>query len=160
MGPVARLLTAVSLMLVGPALVTGCGTAPESATPPGISESPSTHRAQHQPNRHTGDCISPFAFDGRQYSLAMGSNVKEVDPGEPLGEGTYATCEDADSGTDGEQMAPRPVYAFPGVPPEQAILLTNSQGAGSVLIADAKPANGWDHDLEDWITQHGILDAG
>lgn len=46
---------------------------------------------------------------------------------------------------------PRPVYGFPTVPPDQAIVLVNADGYAFVLLAADKPEGGWDPELRAWM---------
>jgi hypothetical protein len=93
---------------------------------------------------------SPFIFEGREYLLAMGSDVRSVEPGGHLGEGAYESCAQYSGGSTGPLVKPRAVYRLPGAPSEQAIVLTNADGQGTVLLAAERPDNGWDRDLRRW----------
>jgi hypothetical protein len=96
------------------------------------------------------DCVSPFIFEGREYLLAMGSDVPSVEPGGHLGKGAYESCAQYSGGSTRPLAEPRSVYRLPGAPSEQAIVLTNADGQGTVLLAAERPDNGWDRDLRRW----------
>lgn len=105
------------------------------------------------------DCESPFHFRDQEYRLGPQSpDVKLVKPGDRLGEGANESCNQYGPGDhtpgDGSDRVtqPRPVYAFPAVPAEQAIILTTPDGRhASVLLAAEKPEGGWDPDLRRWL---------
>ena len=44
-----------------------------------------------------------------------------------------------------------PVFAFPGAPPKQAIVLTNTAGDGFAYIVTARPTEGWDAGLTGYL---------
>jgi hypothetical protein len=105
--------------------------------------------------RVSPDCVSPFHFDGREYRIGPGPpDVDRVRPGARLGEGASESCDQywpgVRSGGD-ELTGPRPVFRFPRVPPEQAIVLRRVDGPAAVLLAWEKPAGGWDPDLRAWL---------
>ena len=105
------------------------------------------------------DCVSPFHFGEQEYRLGPGPpDVKRVKPGVRLGEGASESCDQYAPGErtprDGSDRLtePRPVYAFPAVPTEQAIILVSGDGRhASVLLAAEKPEGGWDAELRRWL---------
>lgn len=106
------------------------------------------------------DCVSPFHFRDQEYRLgAQPPDEERVKPGDRLGEGANESCDQyaPGAGTPGDGSdrltQPRLVYAFPAVPPEQAIIFTNPDGRhASVLLAAEKPEGGWDPDLRRWLS--------
>ena len=106
------------------------------------------------------DCVSPFHFRDQEYRLGpQPPEVKRVKPGERLGEGAHESCDqyapgDRTPGDGSDRLTdPRPVYAFPAVPSEQAIILRTPDGRHDwVLLADEKPEGGWDPDLRRWLS--------
>lgn len=107
------------------------------------------------------DCESPFHFQDQEYLLAPGPPHDEpVKPGARLGEGASESCAqygpgDHTPGDGSDRLTePRPVYAFPTVPPEQAIVLMSADDHASVLLAVEKPEDGWDPDLRAWLDEN------
>jgi hypothetical protein len=101
--------------------------------------------------------VSPFHFRDQEYLLGPGPpDVQRVKPGVRLGEGAYESCAQYAPGArppgDGSDRLtePRPVYAFPTVPQDQAIILLIADGYAAVLLAADKPEDGWDPDLRAW----------
>ena len=96
-----------------------------------------------------GDCVSLFDFEGSAYFMAPTQVVESVPVGKEVGTGTMGPC----AGDDPSCVTPddRQVYAFPGVPREQAIVLTNAAGDGFAFIVTTKPAGGWDAGLADYM---------
>ena len=107
--------------------------------------------------RVSPDCVSPFHFDGREYRIGPGPpDVARVRPGVRLGEGASESCDQYGPGvrSGGDELTePVPVFRFPRVPPEQAIVLRRVGGPAAVLLAREKPAGGWDPDLEVWLDE-------
>ena len=104
------------------------------------------------------DCVSPFHFRGQEYVLGPGPpDVEPVKPGVPLGDGASESCDQYAPGEhrpgDGSDRLtePRPVYAFPMVPIEQAVVLVNTDGHVSILLAADRPKDGWDPQLRSWL---------
>lgn len=105
------------------------------------------------------DCVSSFHFRDQEYRLGpQPPDVKRVKPGKRLGQGADESCDqyapgDRTPGDGSDRLTdPRPVYDFPGVPPEQAIISGTSDGRHhGVLLADTKPVGGWDPDLRRWL---------
>ena len=105
------------------------------------------------------DCVSPFHFRDQEYRFGpQPPDAERVKPGDRLGEGASESCDQYGPGDhtpgDGSDrlMQPRPVYAFPAVPAEQAIILTTPDGRhASVLLAAEKSEGGWDPDLRRWL---------
>ena len=91
----------------------------------------------------SGDCVAPIAFSSQTYSMLMGHEVTEVAPGDLLGTGQFAPCDDGA----GLSADSREVYSLPSVPPEQAIVLLGSGDLGTVLLSTESPVAGWDADL-------------
>ena len=110
--------------------------------------------------RSGGDCVSPFDLRDQKYRFGpQPPDVTRVEPGDQLGEGAYESCDQYGLGnhTPGEGSdrltLPRPVYAFPEVPAEQAVILTTPDGRhASVLLAAEQPEGGWDPDLRRWLS--------
>lgn len=108
--------------------------------------------------RWSPDCVSPFHFRDREYLLGPEPpDVERVKPGNRIGEGANESCDQYAPGVrtsgDGSDrlIDPRPVYAFPSVPAEQALVLVNADGQSFVLLATEKPAGGWDPVLRRWL---------
>ena len=105
--------------------------------------------------RWSPDCVSPFHFDGREYLVGPSPpDVERMTAGARLGEGASESCGQYGPGvhSGGDELTdPRPVYAFPDVPPEQAIVLLRPDGPPAVLLAADKPDGGWDPDLRAWL---------
>jgi hypothetical protein len=100
------------------------------------------------------DCVSLFNFDGRQYFAAPTQIVESVSVGKLVGTGTDDPCNDGDP-TCFEPTETR-VFAFPGVPSKQAVVLTDASGHGFAYIVTTKPPKGWDTDLADWMERAGV----
>lgn len=108
------------------------------------------------------DCVSPFHFDDREYRLGpQPPDVDRVKPGALLGEGANESCDqyapgDRSPGDGSDRLTePRPVYAYPEVPAEQAVLLVTPDGRHvTVLLASVRPEGGWDPDLKRWLRDH------
>ena len=105
------------------------------------------------------DCVSPFHFRDQEYRLGpQPPDVKPVEPGARLGKGSNESCDqyapgDHTPGDGSDRLSgSRPVYAFPSVPIEQAVILVTPDGRhASVLLATQKPEGGWDPDLRRWL---------
>lgn len=140
-----RIATLLLSSLVLSVVATGC------ASPAGDRGEP---EAQQNGPSQLVDCVSPFHFEGREYLLAPGPGVKSGQVGERLGEGSHESCDQYGPGGEGDASLgePRAAHAFPGVPAEQAIVLTGTNGSGPVLLALDRPEGGWDDDLADWTT--------
>lgn len=96
-----------------------------------------------------GSCISLFNFDGRKYFAAPTQIVESVQVGKEVGTGTMDPCYDADPAC--FEPTKTKVFAFPGVPPKQAVVLTSDAGDGFAYIVTTKPPEGWDADLADYL---------
>ena len=101
-----------------------------------------------------GDCVSLFDFKGRKYFMAPTQVVESVRVGKEVGTGTMDPC----PGDDPACVEPtdRQVFAFPGVPPTQAIVLANAAGDGFAYIVTTKPREGWDTGLADYMKRAGV----
>lgn len=101
-----------------------------------------------------GDCVSLFDFKDRKYFMAPTQVVESVRVGREVGTGSVDPC----PGDDPACVKPtdRQVFAFPGVPPTQAIVLTNTAGDGFAYIVTAKPPEGWDTGLTDYMERAGV----
>ena len=105
------------------------------------------------------DCVSPFHFHDQEYRFGpQPPDVKRLKPGARLGEGANESCDqyapgDHTPGDGSDRLTePRPVYAYPGVPTEQAVILMTPNGRhAAVLLAAEKPEGGWDPDLRRWL---------
>ena len=105
------------------------------------------------------DCVSPFHFRDQEYRLGpQPPDVRMVEPGDRVGDGANESCDqyvpgDHTVGDGSDRLTePRPVYVFPGVPVEQAIVLITPDGRHEwVLLAAEKPDGGWDRDLRRWL---------
>ena len=110
------------------------------------------------------DCVSPFHFRDQVYVFGpQPPDGKRVNPGVRLGEGANESCDQYAPGEhtpgDGSDRLtePRPVYAYPAVPTEQAILLVTPDGRhAAVLLAADKPAEGWDPQLRSWLNSRMV----
>ncbi|CAA9381725.1 MAG: hypothetical protein AVDCRST_MAG32-1711 [uncultured Nocardioides sp.] len=100
------------------------------------------------------DCVSLFNFDGRKYFAAPTQIVESVQVGKEVGTGTHDPCYDQDPAC--FEPTDTRVFAFPGVPPKQAVVLTNDAGDGFVYIVTKKPTQGWDNGLADWMERAAV----
>lgn len=98
--------------------------------------------------------MSPFHFRDQEYRFGpQPPDVTRVKPGDQLGDGAHESCDQYEPGDhtpgDGSDRLtlPRPVYAFPEVPAEQAIILTtvtprycwqsrNPKAAGTLIYGE------------------------
>jgi hypothetical protein len=87
------------------------------------------------------DCVSLFNFEGHKYFAAPTQIVESVPVGKQVGTGTRDPCHNGDP-TCFEPTQTR-VFAFPGVPSMQAVVLTSTAGDGFAYIVATKPPTGW-----------------
>ena len=115
--------------------------------------------ANEQPSNDAesgASCITPLVFEGREYRFTPAPN-DYAKAGEKLGKGEHTRegCgveEEADPGPPAID-----VYAFPQVPPEEAIVLTDANGQhGTLYVVAEKPVGGWDPELQAWMDEVGI----
>ena len=92
-------------------------------------------------SEESADCDSPLIFSGSTY-VFVGGEEDTVTPGRLLGTGQHTPCNDGGGTTDDS----RDVYALPGVPLEQALVVLGDRGRGLVHLSTTRPS-GWDSDL-------------
>ncbi len=89
-------------------------------------------------------------FRAHAYLMAMGSKVRTLEPGAPLGEGLLAACPEA-PGDVGEAGSVE-VFEVPGVPVDQAVIVGGPDKEGTLYLAAEHPAV-VDSDLADLLAQ-------
>lgn len=90
------------------------------------------------------DCVAPLTFDSRSYNMLMGPGVTFVPPGQRVGRGRLAPCDDGG----GESVSgTREVYAVPGVPTGQAVVVVGARQRGTIYLSTGSRPTAWDEDL-------------